>query len=608
MRILLFFFNFLSAINLFAQPVPYKLLELKDHLSTFYLQNDSEAHVSTQEYRNSRDTLVAFSEYPESEIHAAINPNDSNHVIVAAIQNSGLSLEFSIYTSFDFGLSWQKAAFNGILPDEILLGGGDPILGFDEEGNPYFSWLTLSGELNFIIIDGFTRINRAVSYDGGLSWQMDAQSIDQTPIQVILILLSVDSLVDKQWIVTDLSTDSPYRGQEYAIYAKLFFNPDGSADYQIVFRKKTAGADAYLPEGLILNNDLIYLAQFASIEVDKWGNIHVIFCAQGSPSESVGIYYTKSIDGGTSFSALKRITELQLECFPNTGVACSDGIIGVDNMRLNPCVHIRADKSNGLYSGNLYVTFTANGIADIPTEGADVYLIKSTDEGEHWSNPMKLSSAENPNLDDFYSYLEVNTKGIVNVSWYDRREDPDNIHTNYYTSISKDGGNSFETPFSLSSSASNFSEIGNTNMGFGIGEYNATVSTVNHFLVFWGDGRSNDGNINVFMAKVNVADSTTVALKDITLISENFSVDALFPNPVRESISLKFHQTKRGLVHATVIDLVNGNTLKSLNVQSYEAGTHLLHFPGLGDLPSGNYACLVQSEWGAKTLVFEVVR
>ena len=50
---------------------------------------------SILEERNSgEDAPVNISELPESEVHAAINPQDTNHIVVASMQQTATSLTF----------------------------------------------------------------------------------------------------------------------------------------------------------------------------------------------------------------------------------------------------------------------------------------------------------------------------------------------------------------------------------------------------------------------------------------------------------------------------------------------------------------------------------
>ena len=107
--------------------------------------------------------------------------------------------------------------------------------------------------------------------------------------------------------------------------------------------------------------DSFFFAQYPSIDVDRLGNVHLLFAGMPDTSSNVGLYYLQSTDGGLSFTPPSLISELSLDCFPRIGEVtnCSGVIEGVDDLRLYPCPHLRVDKSGGIYDGNLYVTWTA---------------------------------------------------------------------------------------------------------------------------------------------------------------------------------------------------------------------------------------------------------
>lgn len=64
---------------------------------------------------------------------------------------------------------------------------------------------------------------------------------------------------------------------------------------------------------------------------------------------------------------------------------------------------------------------------------------------------------------NYYSSIIVDKNGKVIVSWYDQRENPKNMLTNYYIAESIDGGNSFTTNTKVSTAATDFATIGSQN-------------------------------------------------------------------------------------------------------------------------------------------------
>ena len=129
-----------------------------------------------------QEILVSDHGEPESELHAAINPTDTNNIIVGVMRNNpNLALnplEFPVYYSTDFGATWTQSSFNGVQTNGLLLaGGGDPVLVFDSEGNAYLSWLTLS--INPVDFSGEMVLHFAKSADMGATWTTFDKPIDK---------------------------------------------------------------------------------------------------------------------------------------------------------------------------------------------------------------------------------------------------------------------------------------------------------------------------------------------------------------------------------------------------------------------------------------------
>jgi len=71
-----------------------------------------------------------------------------------------------------------------------------------------------------------------------------------------------------------------------------------------------------------------------------------------------------------------------------------------------------------------------------------VYITKSTDGGTTWSAPHRVSSVSTTSH-RYHPAIGIDSLGRVNVSYLDRRDDPNNCRTNTYLSQSTDGGATF---------------------------------------------------------------------------------------------------------------------------------------------------------------------
>ncbi len=549
----------------------------------------------------SQDNAISESQETESEIHAAVNPNDTANIIVGAMKFStggllGAELSFPIYYTKDFGATWQLSQFNGVNdlpPFSLVVGGGDPIIVFDHRGVAYFSWLTLTLDLSFTIK---MALHWATSEDGGASWKRQTTFIDGGE-------LSGDAeaptgrLVDKQWMAADVQ--SSRKGNVYVAYTEINLS---DTTYNILVKTKPTTSDTFFSAVDVTPEEIVF-AQFSSIDVDAFGNVHLIFAGATNDEAAFGLYHCKSTDGGASFSVPVRISDFNLPCFP-PGVDSTCAVVGIDARRMYPCPHLRVDKSGDTYDGTLYVVWTADGTTAKASEGLDIYFSKSADNGKTWSVPRILNTDTNKNLHQFFPSIAVNETGKVVITWYDRREDPNNLLTRYYMTVSRDGGDTFEPDFAVAAAASDFSVIGQSNADFGVGEYTQVVTTPNYAIPFWADGRSNDGNIEVFTSLIPIAEDQTTSLEEIGTIATPMNIRGIYPNPVQEGeATIELELKEETFVTIRLFDS-KGALLQTLINRRVNTGLQRFSL-NLKDIPSGQYFCVVNSDKGfkAKSLI-----
>ncbi|MCO6480659.1 MAG: hypothetical protein J5I94_28720 [Phaeodactylibacter sp.] len=552
-------------------------------------------------FRNLDDN-ISGSEKPESEVHAAINPTDSNNIIIAGMvldaENLLGALSFPIYYTKDFGNSWELSEFNGVNdmgPFSLILGGGDPVLAFDTDGAAYLSWLTFTASLDLTI---GIQLHWAISTDGGETWERQESYIDAG--QVMSLEDPNSRFVDKEWLATDLSS-SPHRNNLYAAYVEINLS---DTTYNILVKTKAADSGEF-GEAVDVTPEEIVFSQFSSIDVDRQGNVHVLFAGATAQDIALGLYHCVSEDGGVTFTDPVRISSLHLPCFPpGAGGPCD--LVGIDSARVYPCPHLRVDKSGGQFDGNLYAVWTSDGFETELTPGVDVYYSYSKDGGTNWSDPIVLNNDRIPASEQFFPSLAVNDKGILAISWYDRREDPNNLMTKYYMTYSKDGGLTFADDMPVSTEGSDFSMIGAANANFGIGEYTQILATSGYAIPVWADGRTNDGNIELYTAFLPLGEEATTAIPEVNVISDKFSLGQPAPNPAvsqaRVELRLKAGSAVQAQLFGQKGDLVWQNGYGAL-----PKGTHQLDIT-TSELPAGQYLLRVVTDFGFQSRKLQVQR
>lgn len=553
------------------------------------------------------ESNLSESVHPESEVHAAINPTDTNNIIVASMQFSpgllGSELKIPIFYTNDFGNSWNSSSFTpteigvGIL--DLVAGGGDPVLAFTPDGKAHLTWLLLvtsllSGESNFII-------HHAVSNDGGATWIADEMPIDAGAVEIITDnfpeVSIVGRAVDKEWLAVDSSPSSPYYGSLYASYVELTI--DEIAHYQIML-SAWDGDESFSSPVVAVDSLNFFLSQFVTPAVSQNGDLHLSWLGVSNDDFYLGIYHTKSTDGGESFSTPQLVSYINVPCFPPM-TSTEPCIPGVDADRTLSYNYILAGNTETT-ADHLYITWSANGFQEEVTSGFDIYFSKSVDGGETWSIPQIVNQDLDININNFMSYPSLSPNGTLFLSWYDQRESIDGTITDYYGSYSNDNGNSFTDDFKISCIPTNFSTVGSLNSGFGVGEYNATVSTPNQIIPFWSDGRLGNGNLDIFYAKIPNNESVPTSIQ--TIQSASFQLE-ISPNPAQYFLNATIYtDEKLENVELIILD-AQGKLIERVKVNSIIGNDKSIEL-AIPDA-TGTYFLLVNTNKGRVIKSFSVI-
>ncbi len=482
-------------------------------------------------YVLSQDQMIDNGDLPQAEFHVAINPLDSNNMVLATMQNNGEIL--NIYYTLDFGESWELSQYTGIPDDYILV--WDPALVFDHSGNVL---------LANIIFNVTTPTLISKSEDGGKTWSE-------------AYLLDLNS--DKPWLAADRNIDSPYFGNIY------------------MFLK------AVSPYLVVLND------QCELIRSGYVGNGHVY------PSIVVGRngdVFTGSVRFYGDCHAVVQHSDNGGESFDHSTTVCSfpDYVANAPDVapRFNPTPYLAIDNSTGPYSGRLYLGYVAS--EDENPDYFDVKITYSDDNGLTWSTPMAVNSNPNDNIQQFYSSIYVNDNGAVLMDWYDRSNYGSySKHTDFFLGISYDGGETF-TELQLNSESTDFEAVCNAN-NFGVGDYHQLVATNNTVLAFWSDGRTNDGDLNIYMAKVAL-DNPTTRVEELGVITDKISFSPLFPQPVTNDVNVRFSTKEETKLKYKIVD-VREITVWESSWYTYHAGEHTQNIPC--NFAGGSYHLVIHS-------------
>lgn len=538
-----------------------------------------QAHTQTnkQTARSFTETDVSAAAEVESEVHAAINPTDTANIIVSSnyVGSTANSTNYIYYTN-DFGTTWSKSTFSTSpgVQGAFILGGGDPMFAFDASGKAYFSWINLYFSGFNVNFDLFW----ASSVNGGNSWTRET-------VDYIGSAAGFTSGFDKQWMEVDRTASSPYFGNLYC----SFFEIDGNTNETYIgVRNKPASGNAFGQTTARITDNTYKFVQFSSLTVDALGKVHVSFFGS-QDSVNYALYHSVSTDGAQNFSTPYKISDVLIPRF-SAGFSANDSLFGVTNARLYPCPYMIADQTGGAYANNLYMVWSAKGTLTDNATGFDVYFSRSTDGGVNWSAAQVLNNnTANLSSDQFYPSIGISPLGRVVVQWYDRRDDNINKNAHLYVTYSDNGGATFAPDIKVTDQSMDFSEVGSQNGGFGIGEYNAILATDNYILPVWADGRTNDGDLDLKMAYVNV-NGVNTDVEYINTLTDKIKITNIGPNPANDRLNYSLEVTKPGKLNVQVFDLkgalitqtesnINtGNNNSFIATNQISAGTYFVKF------------------------------
>lgn len=335
---------------------------------------------------NSPDVAVS-SNSTQSENSIIVDPGNSMTALNS--NNSGGPGGTPIYGSNSLFTFDGGETFDG---DNGGAGGnnsGDPAACIGTDGRWYVGYIKSSGQ------------GVAHSDDQGQTW---------THVQVTP---NPGQLADKNHLWLDRKVGSPYENNLYDAWTDF----GGSSDGEIVLKYSNDNGETWS------NRKVISLAvnagshnQGVNVHTGPNGEAYAAWCIyDGWPSDETAIGFAKSFDGGETWEPSVRIIQ-NIRGIRNSGVP--------QNMRVAAFPVMTVDISGGSNDGNIYIVWTNIGVPGVNTgSDRDIYMIKSSDGGDVWSDPIRVN--QDPIGQGKAHYMPWITcdpsNGILSVVFYDNR-------------------------------------------------------------------------------------------------------------------------------------------------------------------------------------------
>jgi hypothetical protein len=491
---------------------------------------EAKAPAGVANFRASRDKYTSH-----SEPTIAMDPLDHNHLMAGSKMyenNDKYLFKIGTYESHDGGRTWED---QGQLPGYCGAPGqcdpsneaayrttSDISIAFDDEGNAYANVLDAPGGTA-----SFQGFNMTVHVKHpGQPWS-GPTTVHDNRINALTSRLLLD---DKNWIAVDNHTDvnggpnQPRDGKIGTMYVCWSLDGTGLVPLQeIVVMRSLDGGKTW--GGLVPGDNIPFpLSQKTLISgigchlaIGPKGEVYATWydnqlnAIMQAKSENRGRLWTLAapIAGIAGVNAAFPGEAFRNLSLPTTGVDGQGNVYVAAaslNAQGNPLLGNLFAVGKQIKSGELSVdgltellkTDDANNIAGKdykaggdgpgPSSGSDIVLFKSTNGGRSYTGPVRVNQdPRNGDADQFQPWMAVTPSGQVNISFFDRRDDPANYFIDTWLARSEDGGRTFTDRRVSQRMWDPAVNAPTSSSGKFIGDYQGLVADDDVAIPFWND-------------------------------------------------------------------------------------------------------------------------
>lgn len=396
-----------------------------------------------------------------AESAVKIHPTDVNKVVAGS---NGPGSGQIMWYSTNGGSTWTQS---GALP----LGNTccDPTV--DWSSNGQYAYTSTLGGCGAVCNVWVYR-----SSDGGATWNDLATITPGDGRREI----TASNTSDKQYLHVDKFATSPFKDNLYHCWHD---------NNTLKFSRSTDFAHTWSAQ-LTMSSGTTQSGIGCDLTTDKSGNIYYFWPATNGKT----ILMRKSTNGGTSFNAAVTAS--------TTTDGYDFAIPAMESRRAFIYASADADLSSGAFANSVYVAWTDTTAAESATPAnnhARIRIAYSRDGGVTWTVRTPHETADANTVDRFHPWLGVGPDGKVYVMFYDTRRSATRVGVDIFYSVSSDGGNTWPTPVRLTSVLS--PQIDDS---FEWGDYNGLDVVGNQLITIFTDNRNEGGgsadSIDVYAA------------------------------------------------------------------------------------------------------------
>ncbi|RLD40491.1 MAG: hypothetical protein DRI89_11875, partial [Bacteroidetes bacterium] len=443
---------------------------------------------------SAQDKNISNGEVFDGEPFLSINPNNSQHMVVAWMGWKWLQrIVIKTKVSFNAGVTWSEAVEIPHVNSSFT--SADPSLAFDQQGNIFLTYV----DYNKLIDSGGVYIRK--STNGGMNWEEAVQVID----------MHTDAgkkAIDRPWIRIDRSTGST----QGTIYVSTMNAKGATSPFNPYLSRSTDEGQSW----------------DAWRYIDTTGWLSGYFIAQPMP--------TADVSANGTFHCIYPSWVLSQNLMPLYIHASLDNESGSFNYHT---VYESADNVSDSLSKKGYLLLAnpadENHLAFIflskPAGDADVFLTESFNSGENWSAPIRVNDDPigNGRMQDLL-WADYDEDGDLVVSWRDRR----NAADSGYTVASEIWGATLwkdSTEFSVNFRISDTLVAYDSVLAKSGNDFMCIVLQSDTLNAVWGDTR--DSSLNIWMKRIVLPGAGSVGISLIA--SERIPLVDVYPNPFSNS-------------------------------------------------------------------------